>query len=309
MSAPSRSDLVRAARQFFDQLVEELDRPHNFPEDDWDNQIAFQVELSRERIGQLDRQLVTKVFDPKIQIRTASVVEEMGCELEALVKADQNHAMQLIARAERERLELLIHQLLEPAREFKVKDELFLSHGPAAAVPSSAMSQGVMPVSLQTAIDQYLDHLRKKNLSQSRVDETACVMDWLLQRFGSERLIGHIDKSAMRQFRHDIKRLDGNLQGKKVPFNERQTDDTERQIKSVTSIRYWRSVTGFIAWAYGEDLSTFHPTSGLKISAEKGETKRTREPFQTVELEKLFSTPLFSEYTSTKQVSELGDCH
>ena len=101
MSSLSRSDLEKAARQFFEQLVRELDRPRDFPEDDWDNQIAHQIELSRERIGALNRQLVTKIFDQQIECRAASVVEETGSVLEALDEADQTYAMQLAARAER----------------------------------------------------------------------------------------------------------------------------------------------------------------------------------------------------------------
>jgi hypothetical protein len=54
MPAPSRADLEKAARQFFGQLVQELDRPREFPADDWDNQIAYQVELSRVGKGRDD---------------------------------------------------------------------------------------------------------------------------------------------------------------------------------------------------------------------------------------------------------------
>lgn len=309
MPAPSRFDLEKAARQFFDQLVQELDRPRDFPEDDWDNQIAHQIELSRERIGALDRQLVTRLFDQKIKVRAATLVEEMGNALEGLDEADQNYAMQITARAERESLELLIHQLLKPARIYDVTDHLFRSEVNETTSVSATPSTAGTSAALQDTIERYLGWLKKKNLSQSRVDETSRVLEWLVQRVGNDRFIGDIDKSEMRQFRDDIERLNGSLQGRKAPFNERQTNNPKDQIKSVTAIRYWRSITGFFSWAHEEGHGPSDPTNGLKIAAKKGETKRTPEPFDQAELEDLFSTPLFAGHQSAKRVSDVGDCH
>ena len=83
----------------------------------------------------------------------------------------------------------------------------------------------------------------------------------------------------MATFRTDVTRR-RNSQGStvKVPFDASLTDKPELQIKSVTALRYWKSVQGFFAWALDEDNIVIDPAMGLSILAKKGEEKRSPEP-------------------------------
>lgn len=309
MTTSGRLDLENAARKFFDQLISDFDQPRQFPIDDWENQITHQLELSRERIEDIDRQLITGSFDRKIVINTSVLLDEMETALEALDEPDQRLVLKLTARAERASLELFIHQLLKPTETCVMRDELFCSgiKGAAPAYVSPVAESSSAP--LAETINRYLERLRKNKLSQSTVDETDRVLDWLKQRAGNSKQFGEIHKAEMRRFRDDIERLDGSLQGRKAPFNDRQTDDPKRQIKSVTARRYWRLTVAFFSWAHEEGYVDSDPTSGLKIAAKKGEIKRTPEAFGQSELQNLFSTPLFAGHKSAKRLSEVGDCH
>lgn len=217
MTTPGRLDLENAARQFFDQLIKDFDQPRQFLADDFDNQVAHQLELSRERIADIDRQLITSCFDRRIVISTSAHLDDMGTTLEALNETDQRYALQLTARAERASLELFTHQLLKPTEKHVMRDELFCGaiEGAAPVYVSPVAESSSAP--LVNTINRYLERLRNKKLSQSTVDETDRVLDWLTQRAGNQRRLGEIDKAEMRRFRDDIERLDGSLQGRKAP--------------------------------------------------------------------------------------------
>jgi integrase len=114
----------------------------------------------------------------------------------------------------------------------------------------------------------------------------------------------------MRTFRDDIERLDRRLQGRAIQFKDRLTNLPEQQLKSATTIRYWKSVQSFFAWcAAEEDGASDDPTAGLKINSKKGEVKRTPEPFSQDELRRFFAAPLYTGYKSRKRPLHEGDCH
>ena len=54
MPAPTRNDLEAAAAAYFELLLSEADRPRNFDDERFDDHVARNVELSGDRIGQLE---------------------------------------------------------------------------------------------------------------------------------------------------------------------------------------------------------------------------------------------------------------
>lgn len=108
MTAPTRSDLERAAVAFFDELASEVERREGFELNNLTAELDFHLSESRRRISELDDQLSANTFDGPVTSAAQYILREAGF-------ADQPDdtglpviARQLAARAEREQLALLL---------------------------------------------------------------------------------------------------------------------------------------------------------------------------------------------------------
>ena len=310
MPAPTREQLEKAAERFFRELAQEIDQPRNFDPDHFDDQIAWNVEESKGRSRALEGQLANNVFDGQVVQRATRLVEVAGESLDALSDHDRLFAFQLAARAEREQMQLLIHLLTRPARVFGPGDGIV--RAPSVPPANTPLPVDVVPVSggmlLQQVTETYLKRKEARGLSQSQVDEVGRALGWLKERLGHERPLASIRKDEVRKFRDDVARLDVTLRGRGAPFEHRLTNVPGDQIKSVTALRYWKSVQAFFAWAAAEQHCDQDPSAGLVLEPKKGEVKRSPLPFSEKELRHLFKTPLYAGYKSVSRLSQPGEC-
>lgn len=314
MAALSRADLERAAALFFSEMAGDLDRPRDFDAEHFDDELQFNIDTSRERIRSLDAQLKQNVFDGLVRRKADELIALADADSEELAGRLGLYALQLAARAEREQLEFLVHLLTSPSTRFKFRDELFESR-PASSQAAVRMTQtsitgsGSDVPTVGEAVRLYLRWKGARQLSQSQIDEITRALNWLQERFGSDTDLDAITKRQLITFRDDLARVDVSLRGLARPFDARLTNNRSSQIKSVTALRYWRSVQTFFGWCAAElDLDP-NPAAGLVLPARKGEVVRSPEAFSQAELLRLFKTPLYAGYKSAKRPSEPGNCH
>jgi integrase len=311
MTSPSRADLEQAAIQFFGTLADELHRPRGFDLERIDQEVAFNVEQSTDRIRSLDDQLVSNMFDASVHRRAAELVRQTGSNFEELPEDLKMFAVQLIARAEREQMEMLIHLLERPAVEYAPGDRLFSR--PVVSVLPVGQGHMVGPraptasaLMLGRAVQLYLAGKEARGIGNSQIDEISRALRWLCERLGDDVSISDISKSDMRAFRDDLQRLDVTLRGKAVPFEARLTSMAKNQIGSATALRYWKSVQAFFAWTASEGHAEDDPAVGLKLERRKGDSRRSPEAFSPAELQRLFQTPLFAGHLSANRLSTPG---
>jgi hypothetical protein len=115
MTAPTRADLETSAQNFFQMLAEDVDQPRNFPDDNFDEHVAWNLEETADRISELDDQLKANDFDETVQTRASEILASAGGIWKDLTDRETLFALQQSARAEREQLELLRHGLTHPA--------------------------------------------------------------------------------------------------------------------------------------------------------------------------------------------------
>lgn len=310
--SPTRSDLEQAAAQFFVRMAQELEHPRQFHPIHYDEDVAFQIEASRNRVRELDGQLVANSFDGKVRQRAEEIADAVGTSLPQLTEREQLFTQQLAARAEREQLQLLIHQLTNPHVRYRAEDDLF-TVGRSLAEPAHPAHQSrnqilAKTITLREAAALFLQRKKDRRLSQSQLDETGRPLIWMRERFGDDRPIDNVTKTELRMFRDDITRVDVTLRGRTAAFEARLTKQPDRQIKSVTALRYWRTVQSFFAWCAAEELILNDPSAGLKLETRKGEVTRSPPPFTAEELKRLFATSLYCGYLSVRRVSEPGSC-
>lgn len=308
MTAPTRSDLERAAVAFFNDLAAQVEQREGFDLDNLAAEIDFNLSESRRRIAELDAQLSANTFDGPVTAAAQHILHDAGYADLPDNPALPLMARQLAARAEREQLALLVHSLTNPAKAYRNSDDLFgrLHHAPVINVPAPLVSD---TIPLSEAGAAYLKRKLRAGLTQNHIDELKRALGWLEQRFGSDTPMGAIPKTELGRFRDDVARLNVQMRGRDVPFDARLTNDVKHQVKSVTAERYWRSVQGLFAWAASEGVIPDDPASTLKLEGRKGELKATPPPFTKEELQQLFTTPLFAGYLSHSRLNTPGECH
>ena len=309
MPNPSRADLEQSANRFFQELRDENDVPRQFHPERLDEELDLNIELSRNRIRELDDQLRANQFEGYVEGLADRLVAGLDVSLGDLSPRERILALQLAARAERERQEHFVHQLTSPAQPYAPRDELFTQTVLVQPLISSVAQPATTSMPLIEAGSAYLERKIAEGVGVSQRTELKRVLDWLKEQVGSDRAIGSISKAELRTFRDDLGRADVRNRGRKLAFSSRLTNKAEHQIKSVTALRYWHSVQGFFAWAEDEGHISVDPAAGLKLAVKKGQAKRSPEAFSKEELVKFCQSPLYSGYLSPKHPSTPGECH
>lgn len=274
MTAPTRSDLERAAVAFFNDLAAQVERREGFDLDNYAAEVDFNLTESRRRIAELDVQLSANTFDSVVVAAAEGVLHAAGFSDETVSDALPTIARRLAARAEREQLALLVHSLTAPGKAYRHGDQLFEQPDRGFSSPGNPVPAASATIPLREAGATYLKRKVHRDLTQTHIDELKRALGWLEQRFGPDRMIGTIKKVELARFRDDVARLDLRMRGRTLPFDARLTNDQAHQVKSVTAERYWRSVQGLFAWAESEGVIPDDPASTLKLEGRKGERER-----------------------------------
>lgn len=304
-AGPSRADLERAAHAFFERLRKQVDVSRDLPDEDGP-ELGWNLDQARGRIKQLDYQLKSNQFGDAVGANVLQMLRELSVSVPQLSEELQALSSQLAARAERQQMRYLEHQLTAPFKTFEPDDDVFgrPAIGPASATTTRAQQEPAC-LTLAQAISEYVA-AKRRTVGLSQLSEISRSFQWLQEALGSESSIRGVTKSQLRSFRDDLQRLDVTLRGHGQPFKDRLTNVEADQIKSVTSTRYWRSICAFFHWAAAEGLIDANPAAGLRIEPRKGEVKQSPVPFSEDELRKLFNTPLYAGYKSPKRLNEPG---
>jgi integrase len=312
MESPTRADLEHAAQQFFARLRDGLDQPRHFHDDFMELEVAQAMETSRDKIEELDEQLIRNEFGGTVSQAADEMLSGSGINVQELEPRLQIAARQLAARALREQWRLYVHQLSNPGSSFEA-DALFVA-APALVPPMPSMACETPPRSMmpgQTLASAVTDYLAAKRptVGQSQLAEVARALGWLEEVLGKEIALAAIGKEALRGFRDDLTRIKVGLRGRKLPFRERLTNQIDQQILSQTFLRYWKSVQAFFRWCNSEGLRDDDPAATLVLKARKQDQAHSPEPFSEPELRKLFATPIFTGFKAPKSFTMAGDCH
>lgn len=297
MPNPNRTDLEKSASQFFQELRDENDVPRKFHHERFDEDLALNIELSRNRIRELDDQLRANQFEGYVVHIADRLVAGHDVSLGDLSPRERQLALQFAARVARDGQEHFVHLLTSPSQPYVPHDPLFTQQMagdlPASLVPSPVGAA----MRLCEAGPAYLKRKIAQGVGVSQRTELKRALDWLEEQVGSDRRIDQIFKADLRIFRDNLGKLDVRKRGQKLSFAKRLTDKHEHQIKSVTANRYWHSIQGFFAWAEDEGhITGDDPAAGLKLAMKKGQVKKSPEPFDMAELRKFCQSPLYSGY-------------
>ena len=306
----TRADFERIAQRYFASRQREVDR-REIPDDGrGDEQLVIQLELTRQRIAELDYELQLNQFSPTTVALGNRLARGLGVVAGQLDESLTILSRQLAARADRQQLRYLENQLTTPHALFVPDDVVFArdaNPSPLVSAPQEDFNlQPAQGPTLREAANQFVALKVDLDRGPSHVAELERVMGWLQEAFDPSREISSISRAELREFRNDLGRLSLGHRGQRLPFKERLTDDRSERLKSQTTQRYWRSVQMLCSWAHDEfgipDLSV-----GLRLEARTGDDVATPEAFSLDEVRTLLTSPLFVGSGGPRHWSEEGD--
>ena len=307
----TRLSLEQVASEYFDRLLIEVEVPRRFEPEDFDNDLAFNIEATRERIRALDDQLRTNIYGPEAETAASTLVSSLAGSFEALDEALQLVARQLAAKAHRAQMRYLEHRLSNPALPYVSDDPLFALHREKIVEPPNLQGVGVPSqyACLSDLVTDHLERMERRHLGESHIDETGRALSWLIEEIGPDTPMDRITVESVRAFRDNIRRMDRTRQGRSTTFKKRLTDRTDRQITNATAAKYWGAVRMLFSWARSEGRSPYDPTEHLRFDKHKREERRSPPPFVLEEVRRFISTPLYQGHQSRTRLFEEGDCH
>lgn len=310
MGRVTREDLEAAAVAYFGRLAAEADQPRRFDDENFESDVDFNIEATRERIKQLDDQLRANKFEAEVGIGAADLARALATSLDALDQKLQLLAKQLAAKAQRAQMRYLEQALSSPALPYQADDPLFASNGSGvvgALRPATADHDAGYPT-LAEQVDDYLAKMERSGLGQSHIDEVGRALNWLVEEIGGDTPMNAIAVATMRRFRNDVQRMDRTQQGRATSFKNRLTDRRDRQIAHATASKYWSAIGGLFQWCRAEGRAPHDPTELLKLERRKGEERRSPPPFNDEEVLKFLQSPLYQGHRSHTRLFEPGDC-
>jgi integrase len=305
--------LEQAANAYFAELMLEVDQPRDFPPDDFDNALAFQIEQATDEISRRDGNLTAHSYTDGDRNAARAMLKPMGVDFDDLGQDGQLAALSHVVRAKRQQMRYLLHSLQTPASRFSPDDELFASRLSAsgakdAVAPATSIPKIIRPdLTLGSTATEYNAYLVRTERQGSTRDETGRVLRWLQEEIDPATPVSQITHDQMREFRNCLLELSKGAQGKKLPFRQRLALPGQENLRFVTRQRYWRFTTKFFGWLQAE-YRIANPAKDLLFEGGRNELRQSPEPFSTEELKRFLRTPLFSGYQSRNRMMAEGDC-
>lgn len=307
MTNATRPELEQAARLFFAELCQEADRPRDFTSDPSGSELHWQIEQSEFRISGFDDCLADKAFDKAgDQESLARFEQHLG---RYISPEERLVALEMIVRAKRQQMVYFVHGLTKPTKRYAPDDDVFGAEVlPPAMSPITVVDAPILKpeLTIPVARDLYLGSLKKEGLGVSTLSETARVLGWLEDKFGTSVALSSLTPDQLRDFRDDIIWLGKGKQGLHSTLSARITEDPEQRLHTDTRQRYWRFTKGFFEWAKSEQGIKDH-THDMVAKFGKAMASRKTQPFTLDEIERLFMLPIYSGSHSTKRLSDHGD--
>lgn len=309
---PSKEQLERADRDYFDRLKAENDGVRADHPESPDLELDYQVGMSLDRIAELELQVRTNIYDMAVVARAGRMLDEAGGSSNRLEEGLLLVARQLAARAELEGLRHHLHMMKAPWERFETRDHLFARIAPERAAVARRPAVAEPPLvagetmTVAGAAKLFLQRKQDAGTGQSQLEELKRVLDWLSEVLGPATAVSEVTTPMLRDFREGLVRLRSKRGRGGLSFRDRQTNEPGERVKSVTATRYWSTVRVLFGWLEDERVIDTDPTPKQGIQRRRDEVVGSPEPFDPSELRQLFASPLFQGHSSARRYTTHG---
>jgi integrase len=296
-------DLIDAA-EAWGGFIPETDSP--------DFEIDEQRELSRDRIAELNDQIARSAFDGRVRVQAEALLEYPTEPSRSITPARRLDLMNGVARALVEEQRWFLLRLEDRLQPFIPADPFFSSipepaENPAVPVPFDVGSSLKGPT-LSEAISDYLAEGKKRWILKTYMARVV-QLRYLEEHFGPEARVSTITKHEVRSYRNAISTLRANHgRTPKQSFAAKQTDNVKQRITTKTASLIYEPTRAFFGWAADQEgMIEDNPARKVRFAVEKKpKGAKSRRPFHSSELEKIFTAPIFTGCRSRHRRYETG---
>lgn len=290
------------SRQMDDGFFPTTDRP--------DLEVELQQTLFADQTVHVSAQLDALDFGHPVTTEAERVLRQVGLSASDVSEARMADLCTGLARALLERDRLFHHRLVERLLPYRPLDPLFQTAATSSASRTLDHPPSAIPLgeTLGAAIQTYLKEGKPQWSPKTHKDRDK-KLSYLVQHIGGDRLLSTITPQDVVSYRDAIRRL--RKQSKRAAgasFVAQQTENEEARISQTTAENIFVPCKAFFAWAKGhQGLIASNPAEDVrfpKVKTAKG--VKPRRPFKAEEVERLFSSPVFTGMKSAKRRFEAG---
>jgi integrase len=266
-------------------------------------EMSDQEDFARERIEQLEREMLGDDFAADKRATAFQLIEEAGMDVQSVSGATLQNLLHGITRAMIEQQKRFIFRLHERVLPYPSNDPLFDDTAeqdrPAsrfsAANADAIVTADQIGITVAELIAEYLKSKRRE-WTPKTYQTHAAKLDLLSSHLGGERRIASVTAQDLWAFAEGLLRLRRNYHtGVSSSFLSRQTASEGGRITATTAENILARTKSLFRWANERQYSPTNPAAIVRITQPKKQKgKRSRRPFTPDETIKLFTAPLFT---------------
>lgn len=146
--------------------------------------------------------------------------------------------------------------------------------------------------SLLSAIDDYLNDIATSCTAQTLAEKRA-PLNWFAELVGTNSSVADITEKHVLSFKTSVRKLRKKAQSD-LPLKDCLTDDPARQVHPKTARKKYHTIMTFLRWLRDLGKIPSVPGDQLKFPIKQTSKNRSVRPFTVEELNRLFSSPLFT---------------
>ena len=304
-------DAIKALIQsYFQQCLDNSEEIACLAPTDGELDVGFEVSEMQAEADRLRSNLASRSYDRFTHMEASDLLTQVGLT-RALVGHEQYDIVcNGILRARIEDRRVLVAKLLGRYDQTAPADPLFA--GMVASMPPLPGEEKAGDRTLAVLAERYCDQKRDKEWVGKTYLDNRRVVNLVIDLVGAGRPVSSLGIEDVRKVRDTLERLPGNymkskaMQGKSIE-EVLAASDAGKPLAPKTQDKYFTMFRSFLNWCIGEGYLASMPGPKLKITGvTKGGGKKDRYPFSTEQLEKLFSSPLFTGCKSEGRLTQPG---
>lgn len=306
-------DVVKGLiRSYFEKCLSTAEEVAYLAPQDQAVDLAFEAEETLAESERLRTLLVAHDYDPVTRNEADEVLAQVGASRKSVGLEQFDKVCNGVLRARIETRRILAAKLRGDYAQAVSVDPLFVGVE-ATGMPPLPGEAPVVERSLGAVADRYCAMKKDKEWVGKTYLDHRRVLNLVIELIGEKRPVPTLSLDDVRLVRDSLMELPCNYMKSKamqgVPLKAVLASKTKGEpISLKTQDKYFTMFRTFLKWCVAEGYLAAMPGPGLKISGvSKLDAKDARYPFSGEQLQKLFTSPLFTGCKSAGRRSEPGD--
>lgn len=307
-------DVVKSLiRSYFEKCLSTTEEIAYLAPQDQAVDLTFEAEETLVESERLRKLLVAHDYDPVTRSEAEEVLAQVGASRKSVGLEQFDNVCNGMLRARIETRRILAAKLRGDYAQAVSVAPLFIGIEATGMQPLPGDAPVKEGRSLGAVANRYCAMKKDKEWVGKTYLDHRRVLNLVIELVGEKRPVATLALDDVRLVRDSLMELPSNYMKSKamqgVPLKEVLASKAKGEpISLKTQGKYFSMFRTFLKWGVAEGYLAAMPGSGLKISGvSKLDAKDARYPFSGEQLQKLFTSPLFTGCKSAGRRSEPGD--